>query len=204
MREGLYRSVQMILDNRTESADPVEAIVLLTDGAWNTGGNPEGGDGAESFPGVGTGSVIDYAGANGIKIFTIALGNEPSHDELQSYANQTGGTFYNATAGDDLTQVYADIATKLQEAAGVNTTMNLAFDTVMINTSTPTEDVFEYVYDLNILLYRPGKSSTGQRTRRSSGNRRWKTSAETGRATRPSVSMSGTSTATRPGKPPSA
>ena len=147
MREGLYRSVQMILDNRTESADPVEAIVLLTDGAWNTGGNPEGGDGAESFPGVGTGSVIDYAGANGIKIFTIALGNEPSHDELQSYANQTGGTFYNATAGDDLTQVYADIATKLQEAAGVNTTMNLAFDTVMINTSTPTEDVFEYVYD---------------------------------------------------------
>jgi len=142
MREGLYRSVRMILDH-PRTGNPVKAIVLLTDGAWNTGGNPEGGYGVASFPGVGTGSVIDYADDNGIKIFTIALGNEPSHDELQRYANKTGGTFYSATAGDDLTQVYADIATKLQEAAGVNTTMNLAFDNVVIN-STPTSDVFRY------------------------------------------------------------
>jgi len=144
MREGLYRSVQMILDNRSKNAESVEAIVLLTDGEWNTGGNPEGGD-VESFPGVGTGSVIDYAKGKGIKIFTIALGNEPSHDELKRYANQTGGKFYSATAGDDLTRIYEDIATKLQEAAGVNTTMALAFDRVTIN-STPAEDAFKYEY----------------------------------------------------------
>jgi hypothetical protein len=142
MREGLYRSVRMIMENpRTDN--PVKAIVLLTDGEWNTGGNPEGGDGAKSFPGIRTGSVIDYAKGADIKIFTIALGDEPSHDELLSYANQTGGRFYSATASDDLTQVYEDIAQKLQEAAGVNTTMELAFDKVMIN-STPTEDVFKY------------------------------------------------------------
>ncbi len=142
MREGLYRSVQMILDH-PRTGDPVKAIVLLTDGEWNTGGDPEGGEGATSFPGVGTGSIIRYADDNDIKIFTIALGNEPSHDELQSYANQTGGVFYSATAGDDLTRVYEDIATKLQEAAGVNTTVDLAFDNVIIN-STPTGDVFGY------------------------------------------------------------
>ena len=142
MREGLYRSVRMILENpRTDN--PVKAIVLLTDGEWNTGGNPEGGQDATRFPVVGTGSVIDYAKNNGIKIFTIALGDEPSHDELESYANQTGGKFYSATAGDDLTRVYEDIATKLQEAAGVNTTVDLVFDNVAIN-STPMRDVFKY------------------------------------------------------------
>ncbi|MDK2862469.1 MAG: hypothetical protein PWQ46_179, partial [Methanomicrobiaceae archaeon] len=143
MREGLYQAVQMIVENPRDKGDPVKAIVLLTDGEWNTGGNPEGGSGAVWLPNAGTGSVIDYAKSKGIKIFTIALGNEPNHDELSSYANKTGGKFYSATAGDDLTQVYEDIATKLQEAAGVNTTMNLEFGTVRVN-STPTSDVFEY------------------------------------------------------------
>ena len=146
MREGLYESVRMIKEN-PRTGDPVKAIVLLTDGEYSTNQNPEGGGNNVSLgDGVGRGSVIEYAKRNNIKIFTIALGNEPSHDELQRYANQTCGTFYSATAGDDLTQVYADIATKLQEAAAVNTTMDLAFDNVTIN-STPTEDVFEYVYD---------------------------------------------------------
>ena len=153
MREGLYRSVQMILDNRSKKADPVEAIVLLTDGSWNIGGDPgaqtcRAADGQDyqcaGFENLSSDkSVITYAEENGIKIFTIALGDEPSHAELRSYANQTGGTFYSATAGDDLTRVYEDIATKLQEAAGVNTRMELAFNQVMIN-STPTSDVFKY------------------------------------------------------------
>lgn len=145
MREGLYQSVRMICDH-PRTGDPVKAIVLLTDGAWNTGGDPEGGDGAKSFPGVGKGSVISYAKASGIKIFTIALGNEPNHDELRSYAEQTGGTFYSATAGDDLTRVYEDIATKLQEAAGVDIMMDLAFDRVTIN-STPASGVFRYEHN---------------------------------------------------------
>ena len=147
MREGLYRSVQMILEN-PRTGDPVKAIVLLTDGAWNTGGNPEGGDGADSFPGVGTKSVIDHAKNNDIKIFTIALGDEPSHGELQGYAKNTSGKFYSATAGDDLTTIYADIARNLQEAAGVNTKMSLTFDPVMIDindVTTSTNDALEYV-----------------------------------------------------------
>jgi len=145
MREGLYRAVRMILDNpRTTGEEPVKAIVLLTDGEWNTGGNPEGGYGVDSFSGVGQGSVIQYARDNGIKIFTIALGNEPNHDELQSYADQTDGKFYSATAGDDLTLIYDDIALKLQEAAGVNTTMSLIFEDVEVNNVSGYSDVFEY------------------------------------------------------------
>lgn len=145
MREGLYRAVRMILENsRTTGDEPVKAIVLLTDGEWNTGGNPEGGDSVDSFSGVGQGSVIQYAKNSGIKIFTIALGNEPNHDELQSYADQTDGKFYSATAGDDLTLIYDDIALKLQEAAGVNTTMSLVFKNVEVNNVSGYSDVFEY------------------------------------------------------------
>ncbi|QSZ67155.1 VWA domain-containing protein [Methanofollis aquaemaris] len=145
MREGLYQSVQMIIDRPRPSDNPVKAIVLLTDGEWNTGGNPEGGDEAKSLGDLGNRNVIQYANESDIKIFTIALGDEPSHEELRRYAEDTGGKFYSATAGDDLTRVYEDIAQKLQEAAGVNTTMDLYFDRVMINT-TPTSDVFEYQY----------------------------------------------------------
>ena len=162
MREGLYQAVQMIVENSRGKGDPVKAIVLLTDGEWNTGGNPEGGWGAEWLSNVRTGSVIDYAKNKGIKIFTIALGNEPNHDELSSYANKTGGKFYSATAGDNLTQVYEDIATKLQEAAGVNTTMNLVFGTVKVN-SIPTSDVFEYEY-LNPVSTRMIKYWTDNKT----------------------------------------
>lgn len=159
MREGLYQSVKMILDNRKTGADPVEAIVLLTDGEYSEKQNPEGGRNEVSLDGIGTGSVIDYAKSKDIKIFTIALGSEPSHDALKSYANKTGGTFYSATAGDDLTQVYADIATKLQEAASVNTTMDLAFDRVEIN-STPVEDVFEYEPSTEMSKYWTGNGTT--------------------------------------------
>jgi len=146
MREGLYRAVRMILENpRTTGDEPVKAIVLLTDGEWNTGGNPEGGRDAASFSYLGSyGSVIDYAKDNGIKIFTIALGNEPNHDELQRYADQTDGKFYSATAGDDLSLIYDDIALKLQEAAGVNTTMSLVFKNVEVNNVSVSYDVFEY------------------------------------------------------------
>jgi len=160
MREGLYRSVRMIMDNRSRNADPVEAIVLLTDGNWNIGGDPRAlvdydAEGRyyerAGFENLSSDkSVIAYAEENGIKIFTIALGDEPSHGELLSYADKTGGKFYSATAGDDLTQVYEDIAQKLQEAASVNTTMDLAFDPVTINinnTPTLTNDALEYDSD---------------------------------------------------------
>jgi len=150
MREGLYRSVKMIRDNPRSKA--IKAIVLLSDGAWNTGGNPEGGSGATSFPEVGTNSVIDWANSSGIKIFTVALGNESwesLHPQLQSYALKTGGKFYWAKDATSLTNIYTDIAGELKTEAGVNTQVDLNFENIEVNyqvvAMNSTYKVLDYV-----------------------------------------------------------
>ncbi|MCX6683063.1 MAG: VWA domain-containing protein, partial [Methanoregula sp.] len=149
MREGLYRSVKMLIDNPRSNA--VAAVVLLTDGAWNTGGDPQGGSGATSFSGVGTGSVITWAKNNKIKIYAIALGSDPSQTELQAYADETGGKFYAAPTATQLAGIYQLIAGDLREMAGVNTQMNLNFQNVNVTfsnvtTSMPGQQVFDYNY----------------------------------------------------------
>lgn len=146
-REGLYRSVKMIRDNPRSKA--IKAIVLLSDGAWNTGGDPEGGSGATSFPGVETNSVINWANESGIKIFTVALGNDPNRDELASYANKTGGKYYHTTQADELDDIYTDIAGQLRTEAGVNTQVDLNFENIEVNyevvTMNSTYKVFDYI-----------------------------------------------------------
>ena len=150
MRYGLYEAVKQIVNDPEVTAhrrdDAVRAIVLLTDGAWNTGGDPQGGAGADSLPGIGTGSVITWAKDNKIKIFTIALGSEPFKDQLQAYADQTGGKAYVATSGLDLNGIYSAIAGQLHTEAGVDTTMDLSFHDVEVNGALiPGLDALKYV-----------------------------------------------------------
>jgi len=149
-REGIYRSVRNIVDNpRDTGKDPVLAIILLTDGDYTVGGNPQGESGAFSADDLGSSdSVITYAYNNNIRIYTIALGNGPNHDELQSYADETGGEFYSATAGDDLSSIYEDIADELQYIAGVDTSMDVCFDNVLVTNVTVPDGkcVFSYEY----------------------------------------------------------
>ncbi len=153
MREGLYRSVKMILDHPRpiSGTTTIKAIVLLSDGAWNTGGNPEGGSGVTSFPEISTGSVIDWANTSGIKIFTVALGSDPNREELQSYATKTGGKYYSTDKADELSQIYEDIAGELRLEAGVNTQVDLDFGTIEVNYEmievNDTFKVFDYVSD---------------------------------------------------------
>jgi hypothetical protein len=123
----------------------VRAIVLLTDGAWNTGGDPRGGSGAVSLSGIGTGSVITWAKNNNIKIYTIALGADPLQAQLRAYADETGGKNYTATTGLDLDGIYSAIAGELHTQAGVGTTMDLAFHNIEVNGALiPNIDVLEY------------------------------------------------------------
>jgi hypothetical protein len=150
MRYGLYEAVKQIINDPDILAhkrdDAVRAIVLLTDGAWNTGGDPRGGSGAVSLPGIGTGSVITWAKNNKIKIYTIALGSEPYKDQLQAYANETGGKAYVATSGLDLNGIYTAIAGELHTQAGVGTTMDLAFHDIEVNGALiPGIDALQYV-----------------------------------------------------------
>ncbi|MDD1662883.1 MAG: Ig-like domain-containing protein, partial [Methanomicrobiales archaeon] len=150
MRYGLYMAVKQIINDPDILAhkrdDAVRAIVLLTDGAWNTGGDPRGGSGAVSLPGIGTGSVITWAKNNNITIFTIALGSEPYKDQLQAYADETGGKAYVADSGLDLNGIYTAIAGELHTQAGVGTTMDLAFDNIEVNGALiPGIDALKYV-----------------------------------------------------------
>ncbi|HMA04386.1 MAG TPA: Ig-like domain-containing protein [Methanomicrobiales archaeon] len=150
LRQGLYQAVRQIISDpdilahRRDNA--IRAIVLLTDGAWNTGGDPRGGSGAVSLPGINTGSVITLAAQNNISIYTIALGSEPYKDQLASYANQTGGKAYIANSGLDLDSIYASIAGELHTQAGVGTAMDLSFHTIDVNGAMiPGIDVLKYV-----------------------------------------------------------
>ncbi|HVN65299.1 MAG TPA: Ig-like domain-containing protein [Methanomicrobiales archaeon] len=148
-RYGLYEGVKQFTTDPEIAAhkrdDAVRAIVLLTDGAWNTGGDPRGGSGAVSLPTIGTGSVITWAKNNHIRIYTIALGSEPYHDQLQAYADETGGKAYAASSGLDLAGIYTAIAGELHTQAGIGTTMDLAFHDVDVNGAMfPGLDVMEY------------------------------------------------------------
>ena len=161
MRRGLYESVKQIINDPETLAhkrdDSVKAIVLLTDGAWNTGGDPRGIDTSYTIapftelqddPAIhnSRGSVITWAKDNKIKIFTIALGSEPYKDQLQAYANETGGTAYVANSGLDLNGIYSAIAGELHTEAGVGTTMDLAFHDVEVNGALiPGLDALKYV-----------------------------------------------------------
>jgi protocatechuate 3,4-dioxygenase beta subunit len=149
MRQGLYEAVKLIINDPQITAhkrdDAVKAIVLLTDGAWNTGGDPQGGSGATSLAGIGQGSVITWAKANNISIYTIALGSEPYKDQLHEYATETGGKDYVATSGLDLVGIYSAIAGELHTQAGVGTTMDLAFKDVEVNGALiPGLDALKY------------------------------------------------------------
>jgi protocatechuate 3,4-dioxygenase beta subunit len=149
MRHGLYEAVKTLINDPEITAhkrdDAVRAIVLLTDGAWNTGGDPRGGSGTTSLAGIGTGSVISWAASHNIKIYTIALGSEPYKDQLQAYADETGGKAYVADSGLDLQGIYTAIAGDLHTQAGVGTTMDLSFHDVEVNGALiPGLDALKY------------------------------------------------------------
>ncbi len=159
MRPAIYQSARQIVNNPRDGA--VQAIILLTDGSWNIGGDPMSINthsifGQESYDdagGPGTGSVITWAANHNIKIFTIALVNgtdvadAPNLADLQAYADQTGGKAYVATSGLDLQDIYLDIAGALREEASIDTHVELDFKNVEVNapTNLPGNQVFDYM-----------------------------------------------------------
>ncbi|HLF07331.1 MAG TPA: Ig-like domain-containing protein, partial [Thermoplasmata archaeon] len=80
------------------------AEIMLTDGVWNQGGDPR--------------PEVDRATLNRIRIFTICLGGQCNLQDLQLWANLTGGKFYDVQNASDLAQVYTDIAGWLSTFSG--------------------------------------------------------------------------------------
>jgi hypothetical protein len=77
----------------------VQAHILLTDGYWNSGGDPQ--------------PQVDRAQQENIRLYTICLGSFCNTAEMQGWAQQTGGKYYQVSSAADLQQVYKDIANSL-------------------------------------------------------------------------------------------
>jgi von Willebrand factor type A domain len=92
---GLTTSANML----TNAANP-KAVILLSDGEWNTGPNP-----LSTLPSM--------------PVYTIALGNNGQIQTLQQIASQTGGTFHLAPTPFDLADIYNEIIGQTQVATVV-------------------------------------------------------------------------------------
>ena len=170
MRYALYKGITEM--KKTGRSDAIKALVVMSDGDYNHFGDPlaRGSPGSSDpttydeldpdyvpFAGLASQSMAEYAKANNIRIYTIGYAAGISgggRGTLQQLATATNGKYFYALTGDDLADVYTQIAGDLKEAAGVNTQMALDFKKVEVN-SAPVDgyNVFEYVYRLDESTY---------------------------------------------------
>ena len=162
MRYAIYKAVSELKKNGRP--DSVKAIVILSDGDYNYYGDPlaRGKAGSSdpssygdlsknyvAFSGLTSQSMADYAKANSVRIYTIGYAASISaggRDTLSQLATLTGGKYYYALTGNDLTSFYTDIAGSLKDTAGVNTNLALDFGNVEVNSVpiTPGTSVLQY------------------------------------------------------------
>jgi hypothetical protein len=163
MRYAIYRAINELKKNG--KPDSVKAIVVLSDGDYNYYGDPlaRGSQGSSdpsayegldwnymAFSGVSSQNMAEYAKANSIKIYTIGYAEDISSEgraTLEKLATTTGGKYFYALTGDDLTSFYTQIAGALKDTAGVNTNLAMEFPAVEVNGAqvTPFSSVLEYV-----------------------------------------------------------
>jgi len=183
MREALRASIQNLSNSGRSSA--VKAIVLLSDGDYNWYGDPLargsiGGstptnynDHTTSYYNYSTlnasnQNMSNYAKNSNIKIYSIAFAEDMTSEgraTLEILANSTGGKYYEATA-TNIGDVYTAIAGDLKTEAGVNTTMTLFYDKVVldyvIQEVNETNQFMEYQYIPGISSYITSYFTNGQ------------------------------------------
>ena len=86
--------------------------ILLTDGCWNQGGNPQ--------------PEVNIAQSLGVRMFNIGLGTDTGNcwtgldsRDLRDWADQTGGRYYAAPEAKDLYSIYKQIAKDIRDVAGI-------------------------------------------------------------------------------------
>ncbi|MDK2989552.1 MAG: hypothetical protein PWR16_1081 [Methanoculleus sp.] len=167
VRKALYEGVTELKENGRPGA--VKALVFLIDGDYDWYGDPLARAGAnlstkdpEQF-GQRTNNwypfglpdeeqnMAVYARNNDVRIYTITFSSAVSTDcneTMRLLATDSGGKHYIARTASELAGVYRQIAGDLKTEAGVNTTVDIAFENVEVN-STPVagDQVFDYVYE---------------------------------------------------------
>ena len=98
--DAMYSSMQALVRFGGSST---RALVVLTDGD-DTGSSRT------------SQQVIDYALANGIRLFTIGLGSSLDGAILSNFASVTGGQYQNATVSADLTPLFVRALTGARES----------------------------------------------------------------------------------------
>ncbi len=157
MRYGLYLSLQEFEDYYR--AEAVKAIILISDGDYNTYGDPlaRGGEFSEIvspgswnpgytyrydsedytyLPDIPYQNLSRVAVENHIKIFTIAFGTDLSsggNESMRLISTTTGGQHYVAPTGSDLLTIYSLIAGALREEAGVDTEVFADYGVMEVN-----------------------------------------------------------------------
>jgi hypothetical protein len=85
------------------------------------------------------------AKAQGIKVYSIGFGSIADTATLQSIASP--GCYYSADNATSLSAVYSTIFEKVNDQAGVNTTMTADFENINVTgVTTPGGQVYDYVY----------------------------------------------------------
>ncbi|HDS63119.1 MAG TPA: VWA domain-containing protein [Methanofollis liminatans] len=168
MRHALYTSIQEIIDHGRDSV--VQAVILLSDGDYNWYGDPLArGTGYTKYSPTDFGNLASsyykytdlssddqnmatYAARHNITIYSIGFSDSISSDgrsTLRQLAETTGGIYYDASA-TNIDSIYTEIAGELKTEAGVDTTVGLQFDNVLVNGlavfNDPADPVLDYVY----------------------------------------------------------
>ncbi len=148
LREGVYKSIKELVNNPRSEA--VKAIIVVSDGDYNTGGDPLARySGYDAYPDVTYQNLSAEANFHNIKIFSIAYGTDFNDLEtMRILAESTGGSFYEAPTGSDLLTMYSLIAGQLREDAGVDIEMYSDFGTVQVDMQPVAgNEVLTYIVD---------------------------------------------------------
>ncbi|MFA5267621.1 MAG: vWA domain-containing protein [Methanoregula sp.] len=175
-RQALYYSITDLIDHPNANPKAVQAVILMTDGEFNYYGDPLGrGTGYSSYY-AWTGTNINkytilsaatqdmsaLASSKDIRIYTISF--TPTKDDttdtwktMDTLSSTTNGKHYWAGDAAMLNSIYQEIAGELREEAGVDTTAELNFGSVLVN-NVLTPDAFEYVGDPFLATGTPAKA----------------------------------------------
>lgn len=92
---GMDRA-RTLLNNSPRAGQAEKIMILLTDGQWNVGYNPE--------------TAATYAKNDNIVIHTISFGSGASSSVMDAIATETGGDHYNAPTTQSLEDAFEEIA----------------------------------------------------------------------------------------------
>jgi hypothetical protein len=174
-RLATYLALQNLIALGADPSKTVQAIIVMTDGQYNTDGDPlarnlgiypqasEGnwGDGSSYWyiiPGLGASTdprqnLSYWARSNNVRIYTVTFGTDAAvqpgtalYNLMTSIAESTDGKHYHATDGSQAMDVYTKIAGDLKEVAGGNTTVSLNFQTIKVNDIVGGGDVRYYMH----------------------------------------------------------